>query len=122
MGHSKLPWKIQDRWHIVAGKEDRFVGSTGGIQDSSRDPVELAEEKEANACLIITAVNVMPIVKRILTVLSSESVGDFVYNIRERAAEDPKCPKNSWNHPRAKAWGEVCAMIGPILEKLEGIE
>lgn len=122
MGH-KLPIRAEETTDSDGNLQFLMLSSDGCVIAETNRPAGFTDDEiTAIKNLIVTAVNVMPIVKKILTVLSSESVGDFVYNIREKAAEDPECPENSWNHPRVKAWGKVCAMIGPVLEKLEGVD
>ncbi len=46
-----------------------------------------------------------------LETLLSESPGDWVYDVRERAGSDPDCPPNSWDHPRVKAYSDAIQTI-----------
>lgn len=46
-----------------------------------------------------------------LRVLVKESVGDFVYTMRERVLGDPDFRGNSWDHPRVKAWSDASRII-----------
>ena len=47
-----------------------------------------------------------------LRVLMRESLGDFIYTIRERVLEDGTFKGSTWDHPRVRAWGEACKAIG----------
>lgn len=58
--HTELPWKVDDRFKTSVrscNKQGQGICSTGGYSDNRRDPEDLAEELEANARLIVTAVN-----------------------------------------------------------------
>ena len=82
MGHSKLPWKVtklshanDQLWLQITGPDGRGpivrVNSPGepmadGVIAESKYLVTPEDNQLANANLIITAVNVMPEVKRIL--------------------------------------------------------
>lgn len=46
-----------------------------------------------------------------LRVLVKESVGDFVYTMRERVLDDPDFTGNSWDHPRVADWGKASTII-----------
>lgn len=51
--------------------------------------------------------------------LDEESVGDFVYTIRERVdmSELPK-GASSWDHPRVVAWGDAAAVLAKYAKEL----
>ena len=53
-----------------------------------------------------------------LAVLEAENVGDFIYDIRDRAAEgDQDYSGERWEHPRVLAWAEACKTIGAWLKE-----
>lgn len=39
--------------------------------------------------------------------LIDESIGDFIYTIRDRVASDPAFPGETWEHPRVKAFSDA---------------
>lgn len=55
--------------------------------------------------------------KRAATVLEAESIGDFVYEVRDRAAADASFTGNTWEHPRVVAYGEAAQVISEIAKE-----
>lgn len=46
-------------------------------------------------------------------ILNKEHLEDYVYHVRDAAAEDPRpsgCT-NSWDHPRVKAFTDACERL-----------
>lgn len=43
------------------------------------------------------------------------SLGDFVYDIRERVVDDLPEGMSSWDHPQVKAWIEGCSLAREAL-------
>ena len=46
-----------------------------------------------------------------MRVLVKESVGDFVYAMRERVLDDPNWTGVSWDHPRVADWSKASSII-----------
>lgn len=46
--------------------------------------------------------------------LSAESISDFVYKVRDRAASDAAFTGNTWHHPRVTAYAEAAHLIDSI--------
>ena len=44
-------------------------------------------------------------------------VGDYVYNVRTRAAEDAAFIGNTWDHPDVKAWSDASVLLGAIAKE-----
>ena len=56
--HTALPWRIHDKASTaVLGAESWTVASCGGHSDNTRGGDEVFEELQANAALIVKAVN-----------------------------------------------------------------
>jgi hypothetical protein len=49
--------------------------------------------------------------------LEAEGIGDFVYEVRDRAAGDASFTGNTWEHPRAVAYGEAAQVITNIAKE-----
>jgi len=45
------------------------------------------------------------------------AVGDFTYNIRDRAAGDESFSGNTWNHPDVKAWSDAAGVMRDIAKE-----
>lgn len=56
-------------------------------------------------------------IRKAARVLHAESVGDAVYDVRDRAAGDREFTGNTWEHPRVVAYGEACAVISNIAKE-----
>lgn len=48
-----------------------------------------------------------------------ESVGDWVYEVRERALADDSFTGNTWDHPRVKAFSDAVTTITTALREAE---
>ena len=59
--------------------------------------------------------------KEALTVLlKEESIGDFIYDVRERAGAMNDGHKDSlWDHPRVMRYSDACQTLKAELAKLE---
>jgi hypothetical protein len=51
-------------------------------------------------------------VQQCLVGLRAENIGDFIYTIREHELK-------GWKGPRVVAYGQSCAMIGPLIEAID---
>lgn len=49
--------------------------------------------------------------------LEAESIGDGVYDVRDRAASDTSFTDNTWKHPRVVAYGEAAQVISNIAKE-----
>ena len=43
--------------------------------------------------------------------VEEEHIGDFVYNVRERALDDSNYKGNSWDHPRVKRFSDAVTAL-----------
>lgn len=56
-------------------------------------------------------------IERACRTLEAESIGDRVYDVRDRAAEDRSFTGNRWEHPRVVAYGEAAQVITNIAKE-----
>ena len=57
----------------------------------------------------------MTLVEAIRVLVREEHIGDFVYNIRERAmGEQDGYKGDSWDHPRVKRFSEAVSVLEQI--------
>lgn len=54
-------------------------------------------------------------------VVDDESLGDFIYSVRERTHEDEDWTGSSWDHPRTVAFGEAVDVLTRYLRE-HGVE
>lgn len=69
-------------------------------------PAELAE-----------AMNEVGAIRRAAKTLDRLHVGDFTYNIRDKAASDTSFTGNTWEHPDTKAWSDASVLMGAIAKE-----
>lgn len=53
----------------------------------------------------------MTLKEAIKVLVDEEHIGDFVYDIKERAYEDRSFKGNSWDHPRVKRFSDAVAAL-----------
>ncbi len=53
----------------------------------------------------------MELKEAIKVLIEEEHLGDFVYNVRERANSDNTFTGNSWDHPRVKRFSEAVTRL-----------
>ena len=56
-------------------------------------------------------------IEKAATVLESESLGDWVYDVCDRAAEEPPFTGDIWEHPRVVAYCEAAQVITTIAKE-----
>lgn len=56
-------------------------------------------------------------IRRAAKTLDRLHVGDFTYNIRDRAAGDASFTGNTWEHPDTKAWSDASVLMGAIAKE-----
>jgi hypothetical protein len=54
---------------------------------------------------------VMDIREAIKVLLDEESIGDYIYTVRERAGNDATFTGNSWDHPRVTRYQEALTAL-----------
>lgn len=59
----------------------------------------------------------MDLKEALKVILEEEHIGDFIYNVRERAVQDPSYKGDSWHHPRVKRYGDAVARLTEELKK-----
>ncbi len=61
----------------------------------------------------------MTVQEALKVLLREESIEDFIYNVRERAAGDPAFKGNTWDHPRITRYNDACQALKAELDRLE---
>jgi len=77
MEYTKRGWEVVDRWNIFSGR--RLVANCGGYSSNTESVVE---ENEANAHLIVTAVNACIKVNPDNPMAIAESIADMYEALR----------------------------------------
>lgn len=60
----------------------------------------------------------MDLKEAIKILIKDESIGDFIYAVRERAAQDSANPYNTWDHPRVINYGLAIERLKQELNEL----
>lgn len=59
----------------------------------------------------------MELKEAIRILVKDENLGDFIYNVRERANESGRFKGNSWDHPRVKRFSDAVTRLEEELKK-----
>ena len=72
---------------------------------------------EGTSQVVAAALAEVEAIEKACRTLEAESIGDGVYDVRDRAASDTSFTGNTWEHPRVVAYGEAAQVISNIAKE-----
>lgn len=91
--------------------------STAKIREMLRLGRSMSDETGHDTAEWDEALAALKDVEKAAQTLDRLNVGDFTYNIRDRAAGDASFTGNTWEHPDVKAWSDASVLMGNIAKE-----
>ena len=91
-----------------------YIGITSSCEGPNDTVIAKSIRSDAEGELLADA----PRMLEALRLLSKESLGDWVYEIRDKVIESDF--ENTWDHPRVVSWGRACELTAELVKKHAG--